>query len=64
MKPEQGGWVIRINPEAGDTKTNDYRDVPVHDHLIAVGFIEFLQQVKARPPVLRSRQGRHNGRTG
>ena len=46
VKPEQGGWVIRINPEAGDTKTNDYRDVPVHDHLIAVGFIEFLQQSK------------------
>ena len=46
VRREQGGWVIRINPEAGDTKTNDYRDVPVHDHLIAVGFIEFLQQSK------------------
>lgn len=46
VKREQGGWVIRINPEAGETKTNDYRDIPVHDHLIAVGFIEFLQQSK------------------
>ncbi|UPT96382.1 site-specific integrase [Bradyrhizobium barranii subsp. apii] len=46
VKHQQGGWVIRINPDAGDTKTNDYRDVPVHEHLIAVGFIEFLQQSK------------------
>lgn len=47
VRREQGGWVIRINPEAGDTKTNDYRDIPVHDHLIAVGFIEFLQRSKS-----------------
>jgi len=46
VRREQGGWVIRINPDAGDTKTNDYRDVPVHEHLIAIGFIEFLQQSK------------------
>jgi integrase len=46
VRREAGGWVIRINPEAGDTKTNDYRDLPVHEHLIEVGFIEFLQQSK------------------
>jgi integrase len=44
VRHEEGGWVIRINPDAGDTKTNDYRDVPVHEHLIAAGFIDFLQQ--------------------
>jgi integrase len=46
LRRELGGWVIRINPEAGDVKTNDYRDVPVHQHLIATGFIEFVQQAK------------------
>jgi integrase len=47
VRQEQGGWVIRINPDAGDTKTNDYRDVPVHNHLVATGFIEFLQRSKS-----------------
>ena len=46
VRREQGGWVIRLNPEAGDIKTNDYRDVPVHEHLIAIGFIEYLEQSK------------------
>jgi hypothetical protein len=46
VRREGTGWVIRVNPEAGDVKTNDYRDVPVHEHLIATGFIEFLQQSK------------------
>lgn len=46
VRREGVGWVIRVDPEAGDVKTNDYRDVPVHEHLIAAGFIEFLQQSK------------------
>ena len=29
VRREQDGWIIRLNPEAGDTKTDDYRDVPV-----------------------------------
>jgi hypothetical protein len=48
VRHEEGGWVIRINPDAGDTKTNDYRDVPVHEHLIAAGFIDFLSSVLRR----------------
>ncbi|WP_426612491.1 hypothetical protein [Bradyrhizobium sp. McL0616] len=44
MRREGTAWVIRIDPEAGDVKTDDYRDVPVHEHLIATGFIEFWQQ--------------------
>jgi integrase len=46
IRRELGGWVVRINPEAGDTKTNDFRDVPVHDHLIANGFLDFLEAAK------------------
>jgi integrase len=38
-------WVIRITPEAGGVKSGEYRTVPLHDHLIEQGFIEF---VKAR----------------
>lgn len=44
VRSEGDGWVIRVNPEAGDVKTDDYRDVPVHEHLIATGFIDFLHQ--------------------
>jgi len=47
VRKEKGGlWIIRINPDAGDTKTDDYRDVPVHEHLVSVGFIDFLNQSK------------------
>ena len=34
---------IRLTPEAGGIKTNKFRDVPVHEHLLAEGFVEFLK---------------------
>lgn len=46
VRREGTAWVIRVNPEAGDVKTDDYRDVPVHEHLIATGFIKFLLDSK------------------
>nr|WP_249809173.1 DUF6538 domain-containing protein [Bradyrhizobium sp. 150] len=48
VRREGAAWVIRVNPEAGDVKTDDYRDVPVHEHLISTGFIEFLQRSEPR----------------
>jgi integrase len=35
--------VMRITPEAGTTKTRTVRTVPLHDHLIAQGFLEFVR---------------------
>ncbi len=35
-------WFIRITPEAGTVKTNEARDVPLHPHLIELGFPEFV----------------------
>jgi integrase len=46
VRKDGGGWVIRLNPEAGDIKTDDYRDVPVHTHLVSLGFIDFVHQSK------------------
>ena len=46
---EKEGWVIRLTPEAGDMKTNHFRDVPVHEHLIAIGFLEFLDHAQPGP---------------
>ena len=34
IRQEDGTWFMRITPEAGSTKTNKYRDVPLHDHLL------------------------------
>jgi hypothetical protein len=37
---------IRLTPEAGGIKTNEFRDVPVHEHLITLGFVEFVDQAE------------------
>lgn len=43
VRKEQGAWIIRLTPEAGGIKTNEFRDVPVHEHLVAAGFIRFVE---------------------
>lgn len=39
-------WVIHITPEAGTVKTDQARDVVLHEHLVAKGFPEFAQASK------------------
>lgn len=39
----EGIWTIRITPEAGGTKTNEARTVPIHEHLIAQGFLDAIK---------------------
>ncbi|WP_439371024.1 hypothetical protein [Bradyrhizobium sp. DASA03120] len=36
---------MKLTPEAGTLKTGKPRVVPIHEHLIAQGFIEMVQQV-------------------
>lgn len=36
---EEGVWALRITPDAGTQKTNTARLVPLHEHLIAQGFV-------------------------
>ncbi len=40
------GWIMRLTPEAGGIKTNTFCDVPVHEHLEATGFIDFIKTAK------------------
>jgi integrase len=41
---EQDGIpALKISPEAGTTKTGKARVVPLHDHLVAQGFLEFVK---------------------
>lgn len=39
-------WVMRVSPEAHTVKTKEFRDIPVHPHLVELGFIE--ECVKSR----------------
>ena len=36
-------YVMQIKPEAGGVKTGEARTVPIHEHIIEQGFIEFVQ---------------------
>jgi integrase len=40
---QDGISALRITPEAGTVKTRKARVVPLHDHLIAQGFPEFVK---------------------
>lgn len=41
LRKEAGAWIARLTPEAGGIKTNEFRDVPLHEHLVALGFLDF-----------------------
>ena len=45
---QDGTPSMKISPEAGTTKTGEARVVPLHEHLVAQGFLDF---VKARAKV-------------
>ncbi|MCO5155567.1 MAG: site-specific integrase [Aquamicrobium sp.] len=38
----EGHWVLAITPEAITVKGNQGREVPIHPHLIEMGFLEFV----------------------
>ena len=44
-----GKVTIRITPEAGGTKTGQWRDVPMHPQIIKLGFLDYLHTIKSGP---------------
>jgi integrase len=44
VKKVDGVHVFNITPEAGGTKTNKARLIPVHPHLIETGFLKFVEE--------------------
>ncbi|WP_417788931.1 DUF6538 domain-containing protein [Terasakiella pusilla] len=46
FKEIDGYWTYRITPEAGNVKTHEYRVVPIHQHLIDMGLLDFVSQAK------------------
>ena len=51
----EGVWAIQITPEAGTVKTRKPRTVPLHEHLIEQGFIDFVT-AKGKGPLFYSEQ--------
>lgn len=49
IRAYEGVWCIRITPEAGTVKTDIARIVPIHDHLLAQGFVEMAQAQGSGP---------------
>lgn len=43
LREEGGQWVIHITPEAGTVKTDEARDVVLHQHLVDEGFVQFVK---------------------
>jgi integrase len=48
---QRGGFVVmKIKPEAGDVKGSKARTVPIHEHVIAQGFLDYVAS-KGKGPV-------------
>lgn len=60
VKAKDGIDYVRITPEAGTVKSGLYRDVPLHPHLIELGFLDYVKSVGTG--ALFFRGGRREGR--
>ena len=45
IEERKGLYVMKLTPNAGTMKTREIRVVPLHEHLIAQGFIEMVRRV-------------------
>ncbi len=43
IRDEGGVTIVRLTPEAGSVKTGQYRDVPLHQQVIDLGFLDFVK---------------------
>ncbi len=44
VRREDESWLIAITPEAGPVKTKQAREVPLHRHLVELGFLQFVDR--------------------
>ncbi|MCC8941038.1 integrase [Bradyrhizobium sp. Arg68] len=54
VKCAEGINFIRITPAAGTVKSGLYRDVPLHDHILDQGFLEFVRDRGSGPLFYRN----------
>ena len=50
--------VLRITPEAGSVKTGQFRDVPLHPQVLALGFLDFVKAAPDGPLFYRNDAGK------
>lgn len=43
LRQEADTWVLKITPEAVTVKGGEFREVPLHPHLVETGFIDFVR---------------------
>ncbi|MER9022418.1 tyrosine-type recombinase/integrase [Mesorhizobium sp. M0815] len=58
--------VVRIRPDAGSVKAGNYRDVPLHQQLIDLGFMDFVNRAADGPlfyPASKKKDGTLPART-
>lgn len=53
LRQEAGHWVIHITPEAGTVKTDEARDVVLHQVLVDEGFVQFVKDAPSGHLFLR-----------
>src|SRR5690606_28014834 len=63
VRLEDGRWVMRVTPEAGTVKTGQMRDVPLHPHLVEMGFPAFVEAAPEGPLFMWTGDGRGAWRT-
>ena len=49
LRKEGERWIIRITPDAGSVKTGQYRDVPLHQQIVRLGFCDFVGAANQGP---------------
>ncbi|MHC6154798.1 tyrosine-type recombinase/integrase [Bradyrhizobium elkanii] len=54
IRKESGHYVLDLNPLAGSIKSGTYRLVPVHRHLIELGFLTFVNHSGSGPLFAKS----------
>ncbi|WP_316226050.1 hypothetical protein [Bradyrhizobium sp. SZCCHNS3052] len=47
VRREGKDWVVHVTPEAGPVKTDEARDVILHQQIIEEGFLEFYENSKS-----------------
>ena len=64
VRREGERWVITITPEAGTVKTKELREVPLHSHLIELGFVSFVDNAAGGYLFANVRPGKKPSRGG
>lgn len=49
VRQQAGIWIIEITPEDGTVKGASFRKVPIHEHLIEMGFLDFVREAGQGP---------------